>query len=636
MSGFSKNPNSIHQNNLKFLADLNKLTSNRVKELKNRFPNGPNKHLSRGRYCLRSDYIPQFDEWTSFTESPPSPQPSPPPQYWTNQQSAQQLRGITQQPINHSQGFNQQPGHYQRGNSQMPSHSQRLPVNSQQKSTIQATRQQTAPNTSNTGANGQTPAPPEKKVNLSVANMLLSLGLTNSFNDKELKVLKEQGRLPKEEEQGRLSKKNGETSSVARRSQSQANQQQRRQEGKQPAIKKPVQENITLSTLTKCQNLLETYENIRKSRKRLILPKEEDIKVLHKRNKEKEVAMKRPQKRPALKGKSKEKAADLDENVEIASVKKQARPEQFIVALKHSAKRSRENDDVMASSKSMASKKRKTEHNSAVQTVSRTVQVEAETNTQEVQTDPSNVVSVAVQTDSDLPSANVSYSNSSTESTLANDEVMKMANEAHKRYEDLFTKATNLKRQGDHNENPSDYAEAACYYADAFYEQLIAASLGHNENVVNPAGFMSHVINRFDKDKKIQAAFWGLRALITRRYFIFEDKRVRPIFKDTIIRYNELIEKTGRLSEQTLAYKREHYNKALSDSHKVEDLVNEFTKYWEKTNMYKQLGFNLESDIRVAVDYIRNLLKEWRRDNDSKNKDIKKSASQPKSRSNRH
>lgn len=52
--------------------------------------------------------------------------------------------------------------------------------------------------------------------------------------------------------------------------------------------------------------------------------------------------------------------------------------------------------------------------------------------------------------------------------------------------------------------------------------------------------------------------------------------------------------------------------------------------------MYKQLGFNLESDIRVAVDYIRNLLKEWRRDNDSKNKDIKKNAPQPKSRSNRH
>lgn len=42
-----------------------------------------------------------------------------------------------------------------------------------------------------------------------------------------------------------------------RRSQSQANQQQRRQEGNQPAIKKPAQENITLSTLTKCQNLLE-------------------------------------------------------------------------------------------------------------------------------------------------------------------------------------------------------------------------------------------------------------------------------------------------------------------------------------------------------------------------------------------
>jgi hypothetical protein len=53
--------------------------------------------------------------------------------------------------------------------------------------------------------------------------------------------------------------------------------------------------------------------------------------------------------------------------------------------------------------------------------------------------------------------------------------------------------------------------------------------------------------------------------------------------------------------------------------------------------MYKQLGFNLESDIRVAVDYIRNLLREWRRDNDSKNKeDIKKSTPQPKSRSNRH
>ncbi|GBC06496.1 hypothetical protein RclHR1_06880013 [Rhizophagus clarus] len=632
MSGFSKNPNSIHQNNLKFLADLNRLTSNRVKELKKRFSNGPKKHLSRGRYCLRPDYIPQFDEWTSFTESPPSPQPSPPPQYWTNQQS-QQLRVITQQPVNH---LNQQPGHYQRGNSQMPVHSQRLSVNSQQRST----QQQTAPNTSNTGANGQTPAPSEKKVDLSVANMLLSLGLTSksSFNEKELKVLEEQGRLPKKDEQGHLSKKNGETSSVARRSQPQTNQQQRRQEGKQPAIKKPAQENNTSSisaSLTKCQILLETYENIRKGRKRLILPKEEDIKILHKRNKEKEVAMKRPQKRPALKGKSKEKAVELDENVEIASVKKQARPEQFIVALKHSAKRSRENDE---SSKSMASKKRKTEHYSAVQTVSRTVQAEAEMNTHEVQTDPPYVVSVAVQTDSDLPSSNVSSSNSSTESALANDEVevMKMSNEAHKRYVDLFSKATNLKRQGDHNENPSDYAEAACYYADAFYEQLIAASLGHNENVVNPAGFMSHVINRFDKDKKIQAAFWGLKALITRRYFLFEDKRVRPMLKDTIIRYNELIEKTGRLSEQTLAFKREHYNKALSDSNKVEDLVNDFTKYWEKTNMYKQLGFNLESDIRFAVDYIRNLLKEWRRDNDSKNKEIKKNAPQPKSRSNRH
>src|SRR6266498_5166687 len=122
MSGVSKNPNSIHQNNLKLLADLNRLTSNGVKELKSRFTNGPNKHLSRGRFCLRSDYIPQFDEWASFTESPPSPQPSPPPQYWTNQQSAQQ-RGISQQPTNHQQGFNQQSGHYQRGNSQMSVHS---------------------------------------------------------------------------------------------------------------------------------------------------------------------------------------------------------------------------------------------------------------------------------------------------------------------------------------------------------------------------------------------------------------------------------------------------------------------------------------------------------------------------------
>jgi hypothetical protein len=138
---------------------------------------------------------------------------------------------------------------------------------------------------------------------------------------------------------------------------------------------------------------------------------------------------------------------------------------------------------------------------------------------------------------------------------------MKMANEAHKRYEDLFSKATNLKRQGDHNESLSDYAEAACYYADAFNEQSIAASLGHKENVVNPSAFMNHVINRFEKDKKIQAAFMGLKALITRRFFVFEDKRVRPMLKDAVIRYNELIEKTGRLSEQTLAYKREHYNK---------------------------------------------------------------------------
>ncbi|RIA99593.1 hypothetical protein C1645_747180 [Glomus cerebriforme] len=635
MSGVSKNPDSIHQNNLKLLADLSRLTFNRVKELKSRFPNGPNKHLSRGRYRLRQDCIPQFDEWASFTERPPSPQPSPPPQYWTNQQSVQLQRGTSQQ-----------PGHYQRGNS----HSQqKFSQASQQRSTIQSTQQQAASNSSNAGANGQTPAPPEKEVNLSVANMLLSFGFTskNSFNEKELKVLEEQGRLPKKEEQNRLLKKNSETRSVStRKAHQQASQQQRRQEeGKQLAIKKPAQKNVALSassipaaSLTKCQNLLEKYENIRKGRKRLILPKEDEIR---KRNKEKEVAMKRPQKRPALKGKSKDKAEDLDENVEIAGVKKHARPEQFIVALKHSAKRSREVDDVVASSKSMTSKKRKTEHNSTVQNgVNRAVQVAAETKTREVQTDPrpliASVVSVAVQTDS--PSANVSYSKSASESALANDEIMKVANEAHKRYEELFQQATNLKRQGDrdHNENPSDYAEAACYYADAFYEQLIAASLGYNENVVNPSSFMNHVINRFEKEKKIQAAFIGLKALITRRFFIFEDKRVRPKLKDTIIRYNELIEKTGRLSEQTLTYKREHYNKALSESNKVEELVNDFTKYWDRaTTTYKQLGFNLESDIKVAVDYVRNLLKEWRRDNDSKSKDIKKSAPQPKSRSNR-
>jgi hypothetical protein len=213
MSGVSKNPDSIHQNNLKLLADLNRLTCNRVKELKNRFPNGPNKHLSRGRFRLRPDCTPQFDEWASFTESLPSPQPSPPPQYWTNQQQSAQ-RGNSQQ--------NQQSGCYQRSNSQMPVNSQRFSQQSavsQQRSTIQTTQQQSAPNTSNAGANGQTPAPPEKKVNLSVANMLLSFGFTsmNSFNEKELKVLEEQGRLPKKEEQGRPSKKNGETSSVSTR-----------------------------------------------------------------------------------------------------------------------------------------------------------------------------------------------------------------------------------------------------------------------------------------------------------------------------------------------------------------------------------------------------------------------------------
>jgi len=65
-------------------------------------------------------------------------------------------------------------------------------------------------------------------------------------------------------------------------------------------------------------------------------------------------------------------------------------------------------------------------------------------------------------------------------------------------------------------------------------------------------------------------------------------------------------------------------------------LVNDFTKYWERaTTTYKQLGFDLESDIKFSVDYIRNLLREWRRDNDYKNKDIKKSAPQSKSRSNR-
>src|SRR2546423_13840109 len=141
MSGVSKNPDSIHQNNIKLLAGLNKLTYNRVKELKSRFPNGPNKHLSRGKFRLRPDCIPQFDEWASFTERLPSPQPSPPPQYWTNQQQPTQ-RGISQQ----QQGFNQQ-----RGNSQMPVHSQQRfsqqSVVSQQRGTAQATQQQSVSNT---------------------------------------------------------------------------------------------------------------------------------------------------------------------------------------------------------------------------------------------------------------------------------------------------------------------------------------------------------------------------------------------------------------------------------------------------------------------------------------------------------
>ena len=194
MSGGSKNPDSIYQNNLKLLTSLNRLTYNRVKELKSRFPNGPNKHLTRGRFRLRPDCIPHFDEWASFTERIPTPQPSPPLQNWTNQQQSAQ-RGISQ------------PGHYQRGNSQMPAYSQ------QRRSAVQATQQQTVPNTNN-GAN-DTPAPPEKKVDLSVANLLLSLGLTSNINEKELKVLEEQGRFPKKEE--RPSKRNGETSSVSAR-----------------------------------------------------------------------------------------------------------------------------------------------------------------------------------------------------------------------------------------------------------------------------------------------------------------------------------------------------------------------------------------------------------------------------------
>src|SRR6266498_2374725 len=118
MSGISKNPDPIHQNNFKHLAGLNRLTCNRIKELKNRYPNGPNNHLSRGKYLIRQDYAPPFDEWASFTERPPSPQPSPPP-YWTNKQQQYQ-RGNSQQSINHQQGINKQSGYLQRGNSQMP------------------------------------------------------------------------------------------------------------------------------------------------------------------------------------------------------------------------------------------------------------------------------------------------------------------------------------------------------------------------------------------------------------------------------------------------------------------------------------------------------------------------------------
>ena len=76
--------------------------------------------------------------------------------------------------------------------------------------------------------------------------------------------------------------------------------------------------------------------------------------------------------------------------------------------------------------------------------------------------------------------------------------------------------------------------------------------------------------------------------------------------------------------------------RALNESNKVEDLVHDFTKYWERaTSTHKHLGFNLESDIKVAVDYIRNLLREWRKVNNSKSKDVKKNVSQSKSRSNR-
>ncbi|CAI2179375.1 18847_t:CDS:2 [Funneliformis geosporum] len=341
MSGVSKNPDPIHQNNFKHLAELNKLTYNRVKELKNRFPNGPNKHLSRGQYCLQPDYIPPFDEWVSFTEHPPSPQP-----YWHNQQqsSQQHQRGNSQQSINHQQGNNQQAGYHQRGNSQMPVHNSQQKSQSQQKST----QQQPVPNPSNAVTNGQASAP-EKKVNLSLANMLFSLGINNKkfLHDKELKALEEQGRLSKEEEQGRPPKKNGETNSAAaRRTHPPSNQRQRRHEEVQKAP----------------QVATKAYENIIKGRKKLILPKEDEVKKLtRKRNKDKEVAMKRPQKRPALKGRGKDKVADLDEIVETSNVKEPARPEQFIVTLKRGSKRSRDDDDMEVSSKPMTPKKRKIE-----------------------------------------------------------------------------------------------------------------------------------------------------------------------------------------------------------------------------------------------------------------------------------
>ena len=65
-------------------------------------------------------------------------------------------------------------------------------------------------------------------------------------------------------------------------------------------------------------------------------------------------------------------------------------------------------------------------------------------------------------------------------------------------------------------------------------------------------------------------------------------------------------------------------------------MISEFTKYWERATKTYKLGFVLDTDIKFAVEYVRNLLREWCRDNDSKGREIKKSTSQPKSKSSKY